>query len=523
VPTPTRRSGPADSAHAFAVVALVSLLVLAAGVVHAARVGRATPTGLHVNVTVSAVAYGSPMPAGFLGLSLEYWSIESYAGHDATALDPVFVRLVRNLVPGQHPVLRIGGDSADWTWWPVPGLARPPGVTFALTANWLQTTRALTRSLDARLILGLNLEADLPALAAGEARALLTGLDPGRVEAFELGNEPSLYGIFPWYRTHGGRGVPGRPAGYGFTDFVHDFTTVAAQLPAHALAGPSIGGPGWIPDLDRFLAAAPAVRLVTVHRYPLQLCVTSRRSSRYPTIAHLLAETATSGLAALFLPAVAAAHSRGLPLRIDELNTVACGADPAVSQTFASALWAIDALFELKRIGVDGVQIHTFPGAGYDLFGLRRSAAGWTASVAPEYYGLLGFAAAAPPGSRLLSVAGDGGGTVKAWATRGRDRLLRVIVIDKDPRQAATVQLRLPATARGRLVRLEARSASARTGVTFGGQGFGATTSTGRLGPPRWTSVGRTDGAYVVSVAPATAALLVVPVSPANRSGFSHR
>ena len=70
---------------------------------------------------------GRGIPYGFLGLSLEFRSVEAYAGDDPTALDPVFVQLVRNLAPGQAPVLRIGGDSTDWTWWPTPGIARPPG------------------------------------------------------------------------------------------------------------------------------------------------------------------------------------------------------------------------------------------------------------------------------------------------------------------------------------------------------------------------------------------------------------
>ena len=63
-------------------------------------------------------------------MSLEYSSIEHYAGTDPAALDPVFTRLVANLNPGQAPVLRIGGDTTDWTWWPMPGMTKPPGVTF---------------------------------------------------------------------------------------------------------------------------------------------------------------------------------------------------------------------------------------------------------------------------------------------------------------------------------------------------------------------------------------------------------
>ena len=41
-----------------------------------------------------------------------------------------------------------------------------------------------------------------------------------------------------------------------------------------------------------------------------------------------------------------------------ELNSVTCGGLRGVSDSFATALWAPDALFEMLRAGVDGVNIH---------------------------------------------------------------------------------------------------------------------------------------------------------------------
>ena len=72
------------------------------------------------------------IPGGFVGLSLEYPAVAAYAGTDPSALNPVFVQLIRNLNPGQLPVLRIGGDSTDWTWWPVAGMSQPAGVNYTL-------------------------------------------------------------------------------------------------------------------------------------------------------------------------------------------------------------------------------------------------------------------------------------------------------------------------------------------------------------------------------------------------------
>src|SRR6516162_318292 len=88
------------------------------------------PTAL---VTIEGGRVERRVPFGFIGLSLEYPAVEAYAGINPLAPDPVFVQLVRNLAPGQAPVLRIGGDSSDRTWWPTPGLTRPPGVKFSIT------------------------------------------------------------------------------------------------------------------------------------------------------------------------------------------------------------------------------------------------------------------------------------------------------------------------------------------------------------------------------------------------------
>jgi hypothetical protein len=500
-------------------LAAVALLVLALTQVGGGRSGGAHPAApaeRRTPVTVEAASGGVAVPFGFVGLSLEYPSIEGYAGTDPLALDSVFVQLVRNLAPGQAPVLRIGGDSADRTWSPQAGLERPPGVTYAITGRWLEVTRALVKALRARLIVGLNLEANLPALAAAEAQALTNGLGAGAIRAFELGNEPDLYATFAWYRTAAGEHVNGRPPSYDIASLIADFTRFAAALPGRSLAGPSLGAPGWTRQLDRFLAAEPRVRLVTLHRYPLQLCFTPRGSPRYPTVSHLLERASSIGLADSFASYAAIAHARGLSLRIDELNSVSCGADPAVSKTFASALWALDTLFELVRVGVQGVDIHTFPGAGYELFKLRRQDGRWQATVAPEYYGLLMFTRAAPAGARLLRVAGAVSGAVDTWATRAVDGTIRVAMINtgRAPRPLSLDVAGQP-VARARLERLTAPSLLASRGVTLAGQSFGARTITGRLaGGPRTESVPRVGGRYAVALPAASAALLVLAPRP---------
>jgi hypothetical protein len=461
-------------------------------------------------LTVTQATLGRPIAPGFLGLSLEYNSIEPYAGTDPRAVDPVLVQLIRNLNPGQSPVLRIGGDTTDWTWWPLPGRRQPPGVTYTLTPRWIDVTRALAQELRAHLILGINLEADDVELSRVEARRLVDGVGRGSVQALELGNEPPLYAAFPWYRTAAGVKVPGRPRTYDVPAFLRDFTKFAAALPPVPLAGPALGASRWMRHLGPFLSSQPRLGVVTLHRYPLQLCYTPKTSLMHPTLGHLMNRAATTGLAQSFKRDVATVHAHRLPLRVDEINSVSCGADRTVSHTFASSLWALDAMFELARVGVDGVNLHTFPGAGYELFKLAKGNGHWQAAVSPEYYGLLMFAAAAPPGARLLRISGVPGGAVKAWATRAGDGTIHVVLINKG-RRARVFAIRLADGVKSAtLERLQGRGLGAASGVTLAGQSFGAQTRSGRIGGSAHLSTVKPIGErYVVSL-PATSAATFV-------------
>ena len=352
---------------------------------------------------------------------------------------------MRNLTPGQSPVLRFGGDTTDWTWAPTPGVPKPAGIRYTLTPAWMRSTAAAARALNARLILGINFESDSPAIAAAESAALLSGVGRRYVAGLELGNEPEVYGSLGWYETPAGVAVPGRPASYDFASYLPDYARVSRALPRDVpLVGPASGAPQWLAGLNRYLAANPRVRLVTFHRYPLHRCFTARSSPEFPTIANLLAPVAASGPATSLAAAIAAAHARGIPLRADELNSVSCGGARGVSDTFASALWVLDTLFNMARAGVDGVNIHTFHKAIYEPFAVSERAGRWSAQVKPMYYGLLMFGEAAPPGARLLPAAYRAPATLRIWATRAPDGRVRIVLINDSRRRSVTVAVHLP-------------------------------------------------------------------------------
>jgi hypothetical protein len=466
----------------------------------------------HVFVSTATQRGVPPIRAGFVGVSVEFTALHSYTGSNPHHLNPAFEQLVRNLAPGQQPVLRIGGDSTDWTWWPVAGIARSPGLSHRLTRSWLVRARKLLSDLHARGIVGVNLEAGIPALAAAEARALISGLGRRRIQAIEIGNEPSNYARYAWYRV-GGLRVFGRGPGYGFSAFLEQFDAIRRQLPGVPLAGPTLGGDGWLAHLPTFLAAEPSVSTVTLHRYPLHRCFAIPGTPSVATLSNLLAPTASSAFFAPLRADALLAHAHHATLRLDELNSVSCGGKRGLSDRFASALWALDALFEAAKAGVDGVNIHTFPGAAYRLFDFRHRQGQWSATVRPEYYGLLMFARSAPSGSRLLATKSSAAENLKTWATRSRAGTIRVILINKSLAVASRALVRVHgSSAAGRLERLSAPSALARHGITLAGQRFAQNSLTGLLaGAPRISLVRPRGGVYGITLPPASAALLTLP------------
>jgi hypothetical protein len=516
-----RRAGRAVSASGALGGVLAAALGVAAcgGSSHPAA--PAAPSGHVTGLTLGAP--GRAIPRGFLGLSIEFQGIRAYTGSDPSAIDPVFEALVRNLSPGQAPTLRIGGNSTDQSYVTAPGV-RPRFSGYRLTPGWMATTAALAHDLGARMTLGLNLADDQPALDGAEARDYLSAFGRDSIAGLELGNEPNLYAHFASFTTPGGTKMHPRPSSYGPAGYNADVARVHRALPAAArtipLVGPALaagltaaGAQPWTSGAAALLRGNAAVRILSVHRYPLKNCFLPHSSPMFPTIPHLVAPASTVAFADGVRDWVRIAHRAGRTLRIDELNSAACKGRPGVSDTFASALWATDALFSLAAVGVDGVNIHTtpVPATAYELFTFSHAGGRWSAAVRPDYYGLQLFAQAAPAGSRLLAVHGIAHSPrLSAWATRGADGRDRVVLIDKDPGHPETVQL--PARGTVTVERMQAAGLAATSGVTLGGRSYGRSTATGRLRAAR-VSTARPDahGDVTVTVAGASAALLTLP------------
>ncbi len=474
------------------------------------RPGRAQPAKALVVIGPGATLRS--VPRAYLGLSTEYRELPSFEQRLA-----IFERVLALLqVPGDGPlVLRIGGDSADHSFWDPTG-GRLPAWAVRLSAAWLAPMRRLVKRDVVRLILDLNLVTGSPLMAARWVAAAQRHLPRHAIIGLEVGNEPDIYSRQFWQAIVSRRvpGEPALPATLSAAGYVRDFGAYAQALervaPNVPLIGPAVANPvrdrAWVSKL--IYGAGSDLGVVSAHRYPYSACARPSWHA-FPTIPRLLSERASAGMAQSLATVVGFAHRAGRPFRLTELNSVTCGGRPGVSDTFATALWAPDALFELLHAGVDGVNVHVRADTVNGAFAIGRPGL----EARPLLYGLIMFCRALGPNPELVgrSLYGGHGADLKVWASRDAGRMLHVLLIDKSVR-AVRVSLRLPGVGAATVQRLLAPAVNSRSGVTLAGQ------TLSRMG--RW--LGRrisqplqpqTDG-YQIALPRFSAALLSVRLAP---------
>ena len=280
-----------------------------AGAAHAGT-ARAGTNPARVNTliaTVSPKPVTRPLPQGFVGVAFTYSALARWVS-EGGPVDPVLVRLIRNLTPVGRPWLRIGGESADRSWWPIPGYRKPLGITYDLGPAWTEIARRFAHATNARLMLGLELEADRPEIDRVEARQLLKRVGSRYIQSFQIGNEPELYRSIPWYKLHDGHpvlwyspvGTPvfARRHSYGASQFIGEISRILRVIPRYPIAGPETNIPSWTEAFLKYLKPAGEVNTLTAHAYAVDNCIKDRHSNAYPTVRNLLTLRASRELSA---------------------------------------------------------------------------------------------------------------------------------------------------------------------------------------------------------------------------------
>ena len=436
-----------------------------------------TPARSALAARFSLAAGSQAIPRSAFGLSVEYNEFATYEREGA-----IFDRVIKLIRPqdGSRMLLRLGGKSADRTYYQARPL-KPAPFSHPVGPQWLQALSSTVASNRLRVMLDLNLVVHSPALAVGFAQAARQALPRGSLAGLEIGNEPDLYWRQTWLdKERVATTIPGTPLdwsrAYSASAYRRDYIAYAQALlkgvPDIPIGGPEIisAKPQWLSAIEGLGPDDPS--FLTIHRYASSNCWPTT-SPNYPTIPLLLSEDSAAGFASTTSGAAAFAHSRRQALRLTEVNSISCGGNPGVADSFAAALWAPDALLELIRAGADSVTWHIRPDPGSLNAPFLPQGSG--IRVMPELYGLAVFADMTGPGARILNsrLSSAAGLHLKAWAVRFGGKL-RVLLTNKGPR-ASNVALHLGPAGLAYVRRLSAPAVGSKTGVTFGGQSIGST------------------------------------------------
>jgi hypothetical protein len=473
---------------------------------------------LPVTVVIDRLDPGRPVPRQFLGLSFEAAALGQLAQY-ADRGD--LVGLLRSLGPG---MLRFGGITADqnvaWTDALTP---RPAWASSVIGPAQLRAIGVLARRSGWRVLLTVGVAHYEPTAAAREVAAAHSALGPN-LAAVEIGNEPNAYG------SHGLRELPWIAQGY--EEEVSSYReAIAALTPGVPIAGPDVSGSGVFAEWGGEEALSQRPALLTGHHYPLGCAQTPA-----PSIEALLSGATRGREARSLATYLSVASPTGIPLRIDESNSVSCGGVTGVSDTFASALWATAYITQAMAVGVAGINLQGNPTncAGYtplcapDPIALAEG----RLRARPEWYALLltRSLVGARPLPTTISAEGspiesspaessptEGTPNLVVASFSESDHSLKVVLVDDEPQGTNPLALRLDVGAglgAAHILRLTAPAPSATGGVQLAGRTVAANGSWSA--PARTEGVATHSGILALELAPSSAALVTMSTPSAT-------
>ena len=450
-----------------------------------------------ISVDVGSAPAGPAVPPGFLGMSFEVSSLAQLGDY---ALGGDLVNLLHSLAPG---LLRFGGITADTrVAWTDAATPVAPWAGQSIAAGDLANLATLAERTGWHVILTLGLGHFEPQTAAREAAAARTALGPW-LAGIEIGNEPN------GYLQHHLRSEPWTFIQYSEQVSAYR-TAIEAAAPGIPLVGPdTTGSSAYFAEWGYAEAVDQRPALLTGHYYPLGCAQTPQ-----PSIALLLSRGIRARALASLRAFKTVAETSETPFRVDETNTVSCGGVAGISNTFASALWAVSYLVQAMFVGVDGVNFEGNPSncAGYTPIcapSAERFARG-ELGAQPEWYALLLTKALIGDVPLSATTSGPDQPNVEVATLRAPDGALHAVIVDDDPAGHGTVvKLRVGRRfGRAALEWLRAGSLSALTGVTLGGR---AVSANGEWQPSGdLPHVANRDGVIAVRVPPASVCLATI-------------
>lgn len=394
---------------------------------------QSAPTGplTRASLTVTSNQRGA-IPPFFTGLSYEKTELTYPA---FTGKNSDMIGLFRRLGPG---VLRLGGHEVEMNVWTPHGKGGNQGQIAPRDIDALEEFLSATGW---RCLYGVNLEGaargeTTPALAAAEVAYVARRLGPALL-GIEIGNEPNLYG----------RPRMGFAGHWSFEQYLALWRqyrdAILALTPNVPMTGPATAGATttWTLPFGRAIGKE-RLSLLTQHYYRgdggSPSSTVESLVSPDPKLLHVLAQLKTG------------AASIGIPFRVAECNSFYNQSHAYECDSYASALWVIDFLFNCAQAGATGVNLHSIeisPGrpAGYapiaDWHGVVEE-------VRPEYYGMVLHTLVGHGTLVATQLAVPDDLNLTAYAVQKPSGGINLIVNNKDAKSHLSLDLEMPQTAR---------------------------------------------------------------------------
>jgi hypothetical protein len=327
------------------------------------------------------------------------------------------------------PMLRIGANDVERCTWAGTGIApsQPNGQPFntKVTTGGVDQFCSFLAATGSRAIYGVAFQRGDVTGSSAEAAYVMNAC-PSSIVGIEIGNEPDKFDTWAYQTTS-----------------YESFANAILATPGTVLVGPACTSKADVtfaaPFADTIAAKYPGkLALLSQHSY---VAAANSSGCSVPNL-----QITTTQLTDIFDTIQAAATKNSLPgWRMDENNTCSGHGQQGVSDTFISALWAIDYMFEVAKRGGSGINFHNGEN-GQDgtvpfYYEPLKENGGVVVQVQPEYYGMLLFTQAGV-GSMVSAAVTTSAQNFTAWAIKA-DGFTSVVLNNRNASSGVSVTVDL--------------------------------------------------------------------------------
>ncbi len=455
-----------------------------------------TSAQTNVSLTVNPHATTITIPDDYIGMSHEMSDIGQSGNVIFDSTNTKYVNYHQSM--GVKSV-RIGANLVDYSVWSNgPRTATTPVKT--LTTTDVDNFFGFMQKINGKAIFGLNFAGHFdPSLAAKEAAYICQKHRP-YLHSLEIGNEPD------YYHFHNDL----KPTTYYYNDWKPQYTqyinAIYGAVPNAPISGPTTAGDYTTFTKPYSIDFKGKFNLLTHHHY----------SGQPRTIAGMLSTAELTALNTMGTALNAMANTAGVGYRMSEFNSFAGGGAKGASDVYASALWALDAMYYMATLNCKGVNFHNANDLASPYTPIKVISP-TSYEPRPVCYGIIAFNQGSKGKLTQLNL-NTSNANLRAYSVIGEGHRLYVTIINKDAGADFNLQLN-PGDAHYTVaqgMRLTGTSLSSNDNVSFAGSSFDGN---GIWNPSSVENFSRNGNTFNVSVPRASAVVVTFSYSPITLPG----